>query len=74
MSARPIRPGSKEHYRRGCKRKRRYPDHVTALAFAIDKMQNGAPKLDTYHCRFCSGWHLCTAKSKSRKLFARKAP
>lgn len=74
MKVRAIQPGSREHYRRGCERKRRYPDQVSALAFAITKMEETQGlRLDVYKCRFCSRWHLCTAQSKGRKLFARKA-
>ncbi len=76
MSARDkIEPGSKQHRSRGCESKRRHPDHVTALAFAIERMeQNPGLKLDVYPCRFCSGWHLCRTRSAKaeRKLFRRQ--
>ena len=71
---RPIERGSKEHRRRACDRKRRYPDHVSALAFAIGEMErNHGLRLDTYRCIFCKGWHLCKATTNGRKLFARKS-
>lgn len=74
MSALPPQPGTKAHRQHACGRKRRYPDHVSALAFAIVEMERGAPKLDTYRCGYCAGWHLAKAAFKRRKLFARKAP
>ena len=55
--------------RRSCERKRRYPDHIAALAFAIHEMERQPGlKLDTYRCRFCGGWHLYRAKGSTRRL------
>jgi hypothetical protein len=70
-----IAPGSKEHRRRGCESKRRHPDHVSALAFAIERMEkNPGLKLDVYPCQFCNGWHLCRTSSAraEHKLFRRQ--
>jgi len=64
MIARPrIQPGSKAYYRSGCARKRRYPDEVSALAFIQVRREAGAPPLEHYRCRFCSGWHPCTKQT-----------
>ena len=61
--------------RRSCERKRRYPDQVAALAFAIVEMERHAGlKLDTYPCRFCGGWHLYRNKrGNSTRLFRSQA-
>ena len=49
----------REQYRRGCKRKRRYPDEIAAMVFVqLRQEEEGAPPLKTYRCQFCSGWHL----------------
>lgn len=65
---RSIQRGGREHYRRSCKRKRRYPDEVTVIAFAVHQVEEGrADALTWYACRFCFGWHLATDKSKQHK-------
>ena len=72
MTARQrLGPDTRELRRRSCERKRRYPDHIAALAFAIHEMERQPGlKLDTYRCRFCGGWHLYRAKrSNPRRLF-----
>ena len=76
MATRRIEPGSKEHYRRGCARKRRYADHIAALVFAIERMEaTPGLKLDVYRCQFCHGWHLCRTSSPraGHKLFRSQA-
>lgn len=64
-------PGTPAHRRRTCFGKRRYPDQVSAFAFAVHEMEaNQGLKLDAYRCRYCGGWHLFKAKpGNSRELF-----
>lgn len=69
---RPIEPGSREHRRRACERKRRYPDQIAALVFAVHQMEtHRGLKLDTYKCRFCHGWHLCRTEGNLQRVRAR---
>ena len=64
MSRTQMTRGMKEHRRKSCESKRRYPDQATALAFAIYGVQRGAPGLKTYPCQFCGGYHLAKAKDR----------
>lgn len=57
----PVDPQERE-----CTRKRRYPDHVEALAFAAHRMENGEPPLKVYRCRFCGGYHLAKDRAALR--------
>ena len=58
--------GSRRHRARSCERKRRYPDQVSAMAFAITRVEQGAPPLKNYPCRYCHGWHLAKKKPRRR--------
>lgn len=44
--------------RRMCGSKVRYKSVAEAEAVARYRMNNGAPKLRTYRCPICGGWHL----------------
>ena len=44
---------------RSCLSKRRYWSQVDALVMAERRMENGSlPRLGTYRCSNCRGWHL----------------
>lgn len=63
---------SREHQRRSCERKRRHPDQIAALVFAVHQMEKTPGlKLDTYKCRYCHGWHLCRTGGNMKRVRAR---
>lgn len=58
-----------------CRKKRRYPDELTARAAAMWSIsQSETERLWVYACELCKGWHLTSRPNGRRRLVTEDNP
>lgn len=69
MRPRRVRGLTDEQRERRCAGKHRWSDELSARAGAIHSLETygGPPKLWTYKCPHCAGWHLTRAWQRGQE-------